>query len=338
MKILQTIKLVLIIYFSLTALLSNAIDLDSQKEVLKRIWICQIIMKNHNYILPAEYTVDTASNNLTGQLFYAFDEMKYNQLFIDFSKSNSIKSTFKNGTDSKPHAIQLQFENGELVSVKEGRNDVYKIRKEENGNYVVNKEYIVNEQLKSDRNNVEMDGDKIVKIDKYMFNKNKEFHSLTATYTHSDGQLICNRVNHTDVKGNTKHNIKPFKSLYKIKSENNVYTENNFYGSIEYTYNQDGYAIEKISQDKGTIKQAYFEYIDGNLSKTVTMITKNNVKQKEIRIPKDLPDADTGKPEHEWRQGIYLFDENDTLVYESRHLKYRTKVNGVWGEWEFMNY
>ena len=336
MKNLQTIKLILITCCSFITLLSNAIDLDAQKEVLKRIWICQTIMNGDQYITPAEYTVDSTSNNLTGQLYYNFNETKYTQLSVDFSNPNSISSSIKRWLGDKHNKIELRLENDELVSMKEeSRSKVYKIRKEANGNYTVNEEYTVSGNLKSNMIKVTMDGDKIVKIEEYIAVNNKVFLYSTSTYTYSDKQVIFNRLYHVNGQGKTKPRLKPEKFLYRIKSENNVYKENN-YRSNEYVYNSEGNAIEEISVDAEELNHSYFEYINGNLAKTTTFVTVNNIKKKEIVIPEDLPNADTNKPEYEWRNGNYIFDGNDNLIFESRDLKYRKKINGVWSEWQFM--
>jgi hypothetical protein len=323
----------------LTALSVNAMDINAQKEVLKRIWICQTIM-SELYTAPAEYIVDTSSNNLTGQLFYAFNEGQYNQLDVNFSKINSIKATFQDGFYRNPHKIQLQFDKEELVSIKEEfREGIYKIKKEGNGNYVVNKEFTLNGKLITERSTVEMNEDKIIKIENYKMNKNKEFHFSTITFTYSDGQVIYNRVYHANAMGNKKHNIQPFNCLYKIKSENNVYKENNYYGSNEYTYNQDGYTIERISQDKGKTVKYNYEYINNALFKTISVTTENGIqKEKEIRIEKEQPNADRSSPEYEWKEGIYRFDENGILVYEIHGGMYRKKINGIWSEWQHMSY
>lgn len=87
--------------------------------------------------------------------------------------------------------------------------------------------------------------------------------------------------------------------------------------------------IEKTFEEDKVIKEVSLKYTkDGLIEKTLKTI-KNIV---------DLPKTSNNLEDFEWRRGMYEFNGNDELIYESRDMKYRKKENGIWSSWKYIRY
>ena len=326
----KAIKIMLLAYLAIIPFTSTAMSIDEQKDVLKRIWIIQTTMDNL-YTAPADYTFDASTGNITSKSFYSFTQWQFNTINIDFSNPNAIKASFQH-SGSEVDNLQLEIENNKLVSLQQssrvtGRDGIFRIQQENNGNYIVIREHRTN----SGRSIVEMNDGQIVSIRSYRLNnRNREFHFFTITFTYSNNQVITNQVFHATLQGG-----RPTQStrsrVFEVRSENNVFKSLND-NSREYFYNPYGRLIRRIiDNNRGLIVDSTYEYIDDELAKSISITTGTRY-EKDIRIYIEQPDADRSRPDYEWRQGIYRF-ENGILVREIRDGLFRTKTDGVWSEW-----
>jgi len=331
-----------IIMFFFFALSAKSIGVEQQKEAVRRVWMCYAVWSSNNasYVVPANYTYDEKNENLTGQLYYSFSEKEFDQFIVDFSGLLPLKAGFSQYSDSKPNDVKLKWEDSDLINVEiVGLHRFkYAITKSGADSYILYNEYQMN-GTKQDKVIVYFSGDKISTIEMYggHARKKDEIFYIT-TYTFPDERTYeGNRTYYKKEKVDTKIYDPIFTNIKKIESPNKVSSKNSFDREMEYTYNEDGYVVEKRTSENNSKKAVtYYEYVDEKIFRKTSEIVTNGVKSKEILVMFDKLDADTDNPDWEWRKGKYCFDEKGDLIYETKEQKYRKKIDGVWSEWMFI--
>jgi hypothetical protein len=318
-------------------------------KVLRYIWLalqCWSTGSNTDYSEPDQFIYTPGTTSIIGQKFlYPVHEIKYKEINLNIS---DLQIPFATCDESSgKFKIFLIWAEDKLTGIKvDGLSDLdYNLNYDKDGLLTgFTGRQLINKTITSVYTIDYTSDNKLSKITLYQNTDYKKgWVRSYKTYTHTATETIVDCITYGTNRPNTpKGIVSTLQGIYK-KSSGNPYIIVQPYGeTTEISYNAKDAIEKKIVRKNTTTEEHVYTYETDKLFKETT-ITKNlngDFVEKNIVVYFSLTSLGDEVPNYKKTQGNYKFDANDNLVFETSAdgVKYRNKVNGVWGEWKFFTY
>ena len=315
------------------------------KETLKNIGFAYMAWNTSNteYIAPDAYILEPTSEKIIGQNFlYPVGTQKFASVNLNYS-NKEIASASMVINDVKSDII-LGWRDGRMSSIKiQGLSEFdYDLNYDTKGLLKLTGKRLINGNIQMVKE-LEYMGDKIAKITSYenKINSKTPWIRSIKTFTYNQDEVILDCITYGTNKSNIPKNIvSTLKGAYK-KNSDGTFTIVEPYGVIRTSsYDKNNLLINKKEvHNNGEVSLYSYVYINEKLFKEVEEKTRNNeFIEKTVKILFSKPNKDSNAPNYEGTQGSYKFDKNGECIFEAIDVKYRNKVNGVWGDWQPFKY
>jgi len=294
---------------------------------------------------PAEYILD-AQGKIVGQNFLYPAENKYYRIDLIWNGDNVTNLIYNDRRDnegkiSKSNA-KLVWDGNNLQNIKvDGvyRFD-YSIKQMNNSILITQKDaerglQIVYEAI--------FEGDKLKRLEKQLHEGSKKIINGTIEYGYLDNKYSMHIMVAKQGKPlKPKSESTNVECYYKELSANSFEImgyQNGEVKKMQCDYNKEGLLVSRRYPTINGNEEKRYVYIDNRLFQEIAVITKDGKStEKKMRVYFDNPNQDEAKPVYDNKKGDYKFDSKDDLVYERRDMKSRTKINGVWTDWQQVQY
>jgi hypothetical protein len=313
------------------------------KDAIHTIWLAYQSWSatSGTYLEPQEYIKD-ASGKITGQnfLYPSYDE-KLAVIKLNWANNEIPEGNIRVALNS--HAVKLTWHNQRIVNVKiNGLSGFdYAIEHDEKGEISsLTGNELMNGSIRFVKK-IELSEGRITKITSYENKSSDPWIRSITTYTYAPEETTVAYIVYGTGKSNTDKNIvSDQKAVYK-KSKGNPYIIAQPWGvTTEMSYNEKDLISHKKTIARAYVEEQAYQYREGKLFKQEK--TRNNIagefQERSIQIYFSLTDQPASAPDYEKTQGTYKFNKDGELIWESRDMKYREKVNGAWSEWKNFRY
>jgi hypothetical protein len=317
---------------------------EKAKTALKTIWLSYMAWASQStlYASPADYIVAPNSDKIVGQNFlYPLMDAKFITIELDWAGDDIAMAKLTDVPNTSK--VFLTWDGDKVQSIKiEGLSGFkYDVKYTVKGDFEMIGQELMNGNIQFVKN-IEFVSDKIAQITSFenKTNSKKPWIRSVATYTYTPEETVVESYTYWTNKPNKPSNIvNRLKAVYK-KEQNGTFTciRPPYNDLVETTFNDKNAITLKKITDKTKITLTNYKYVEHKIFKEETLVTNNNVfVEKTARIYFSIPNP-TGAPNYEVNEGYYKFDKQGDLIYESQKGKYRTKVNGLWSDWQSFRY
>jgi hypothetical protein len=294
--------------------------------------------EGYAYLIPGKISVDEKTGNIVQQVFY---DPAYSRSWIVKLewKDKQIRNIYYGSSK-----FAVKWENGIISYI----NCTYYVGREYNVLYdqatgKISKMFIESKNKKGlfFGKDYVYDGDRVSKITKYQQKGKNKTIKEELDFTYSENGIAI-KVSYPVQEKSKKTKDETIKSsLFEYSSIGDSICIQKLDGKLRYQveYNNMFEAFKWMSIDGTKVTYNGDKYIKGKHFSTSREERKDgNFVSKEINILYSLEVQDEKIPAYERTKGTYRFDETGDLIYESNGVKFRTKMNGYWSDWNYHTY
>ena len=318
------------------------VDLKA-KEALRVIRLAYYCWNTSNgtYYEPAGFLTDSATGKIMGQkLMDPYATEKYLRFELNWSGDNITGATYCEGPNR--FRVGLSWDKDRVTGVRI--------------DYLMNFDLVVNYDAQgviqdfTGRklfNNttqftykMEFTGDQLTKLTGTEDKPTSKNPWIRCIKTYTDTGTLVSRIMYTTGKSNSPKNIAgQDQSVFKRVNDSTYVLLGAPGRMIENTYNKRDQLIRKKSLYAGKIFLTTWVYSKDKQFKMEQLTTTEggDFIERTSQVYFSLTDQPASVADYDKLIGSYKFDKQGVLIYEAREGKYHTKVNGIWGDWKFMN-